>query len=135
MASLITSGEAANLTGIFNDVFDTFSRDIVIHKEPTRTITVSNDPYSYGYTETSNQVNYAYTPVSGIYAAAVKYAGDSSLGDSVRIKVKKSASDFIRAGLTEKITVDNKDYNVISYERPKNFLNSEFFIFYLETAK
>ncbi len=135
MPSLITPTEASTLTGIFGDIFDTFSRNIVVHKEPTKTVVSNNQPYSYGYSESSNEVNYQYTPVSGVFPATIKYGGDATLGDKVRVKVKKDAMEFITEGRTEKITVDNKDYNVISFERPKKFLTSEFFMFYLEIAK
>jgi hypothetical protein len=135
MASLITSGEAVALTDIFGDIFDTFSRNIVVHKEPLRTIAVSNQTYSYGYSETSNEANYTYSPVTGVFPATIKYGSEAALGDKVRIKVKEDAKLFIREGRTEKITVDDKDYNVISYEQPKRFLTSEFFVFYLEIAK
>ena len=36
MPSLISETEKNNLTGIFNDIFDTFKREIVVNKEPNK---------------------------------------------------------------------------------------------------
>ena len=38
MPSLISTAERAILTGTFQDVFDTFKRAIVVHKEPIKVI-------------------------------------------------------------------------------------------------
>ena len=42
MASLILSTEIAAYQQAVNDHFDTFKRQITIHKEPTKTISTSN---------------------------------------------------------------------------------------------
>ena len=42
MASLLSSLEISGITGIFEDIFDTFKRTIVIHKEPVKTISQIN---------------------------------------------------------------------------------------------
>ena len=61
MPSLVTAEEEKSLTGIFSDIFDTFKRDIVIHKEPKKQITDASLPSFFGYeTDRSNKVNYKY---------------------------------------------------------------------------
>ena len=59
MPSLVTAEEEQSLTGIFNDIFDTFKRNIVIHKEPKKLIADVYVPYYFGYeTDRSNKINY-----------------------------------------------------------------------------
>ena len=147
MATLINSGEAAAITGIFNDIFDTFKRDIVVWKEPIKQITTINDSFLYGYDyPDANVVNYTYVPVSGQFSAVVKY--NDSMGkdyDSnvnsyfpdwfVRIKVKPETRDFIESGKTERIDIDNKSFNIESEVTPKKFLGNEYYVYHLKETK
>jgi len=146
MASLISTGEKATLTGIFNDIFDTFKRDIVVYKEPVKTVASINESNLFGYGDASNQVNYTYTAQSGSYEAIIRYAdqqqqdyysdlnGAIAKGDA-RIKVKKECRDFIENGRTEKIEFDGKSWNVVTSDSVRRFLDSEFFVYHLERAK
>jgi hypothetical protein len=147
MASLLSSLEISGITGIFEDIFDTFKRNIVIHKEPVKTISQINTENLFGYGDASNTVNYTYAPQSGTYFAKISYVEKTSDdpyvreltsridNDLVRIKVKEDARDYISKGKTEKITFDDKTFQIAGNEIVKNFLGSEFFIYYLkETA-
>jgi hypothetical protein len=146
MASLITSGEAAALTGIFSDIFDTFKRNVVIWKEPIRTVATINDSFLYGYDYPSNPVNYTNTPVSGIFEAVVKYNDnmdnkyDADVNSYfpegyVRIKVKPIAKNFIENGKTERIDFDGKSFNIESETTPKLFLGNEYYVYHLKEIR
>ena len=147
MPSLISDTEKSNLTGIFNDIFDTFKREVVVWKEPIRTVATINDSFLYGYDyPDSNVVNYTSTPVSGVFQAVVKYNDKMGKGyDSdvnsyfpegyVRIKVKPSTKDFIESGVTERIDFDNKSFNVESESTPKIFLGNEYYVYHLKEIK
>ena len=144
MPSLLSSTEISGITGIFNDIFDTFKRDIVVYKEPKKVISQINTDSIFGYGEASDAVNYSYVPQSGTYSAKIKYierASDdpyvmqlqSDIETSlVRIKVKDEARSYINTGKTEKVEFDGKSFNVRGNEVIKNFLGSEFYVFYLE---
>lgn len=146
MPSLISDTEKNNLTGIFNDIFDTFKRTITVHKEPKRVVDSVNTASLFGYGDPASSVNYTYVPQSGIYDATIRYNLDQAqetLGDipqyvsegAVYIKVQREARDYINKGKTEKITFDNKSFKVISEDANKSFLNSEFFVYKLESTK
>ena len=148
MPSLVTAEEEQSLTGIFSDIFDTFKRDIVIHKEPKKQITDASLPSYFGYeTDRSNKVNYKYIPVSGVYPATIRYrdtqeleplgitnAAAVSVGE-VSIKVKSDAKIFIEKGKTERITFDNKAFKISSDFAVARFLSSEFYVYQLEVTK
>ena len=143
MASLINSGDKAVVSGIFNDIFDTFKRDIVIWKEPVKTVTTINESYLYGYGDMSNLVNYANAPVSGVFPAVVKYndSMDTDYNSNVnayfpdgyvRIKVQQPTKLFLESGITERVDIDGKSFNVVSEVTPKKFLSSEFYVYNLK---
>ena len=146
MSSLISDTEKATLTGVFGDVFDTFKRDIVIYKEPVKTISSISEANLFGYGDSSSAVNYTYTPQSGTYSAIIKYQDQQDqnyysdlngpiLKGDVRIKVKKDCRDFIENGKTERIEFDSKSWNLASSDSLKKFLDSEYYVYYLERAK
>ncbi|MBC8411103.1 MAG: hypothetical protein H8E12_20660 [Rhodobacteraceae bacterium] len=146
MASLISSGEKAELTGVFGDVFDTFSRNIIVYKEPIKTVSSINEANIFGYGDTSNQVNYSYTAQSGTYPATVQYADhqqqkySSDVGGAipqgqVRIKVRPDCRDFIKNGRTERIEFDDKSWDLVSDDTAKKFLDSEYYVYHLERRK
>jgi len=149
MASLLTSTETTNLVGILGDVFDTFKRDVVIHKSPKKVISQINESQLFGYGEAANPVNYTYTPQSGVYSAKISYVEnkaneyvqdfqsniDSNL---VRMKVQGDAKDYIESGTTENITFDDKTFNLLGDHMVKNFLGPSgytTYVYYLKETK
>ncbi len=146
MPSLISETEKNNLTGIFNDIFDTFKREIVIHKEPKKIISQVNTSSLFGYGDPASSINYSYTPVSGIFQATVRYnleqeterladiPSQVSVG-GVFIKVQEPARNYINKGKTERVTFDNKSFKVVSEDANKSFLNSKFYVYKLEATK
>ena len=146
MPSLISTAERAILTGTFQDVFDTFKRAIVVHKEPIKVISSIDESMIFGYGEYSNPVNYSYQPVSNTFYATIRYVDNQQMDHAgtigtdipkglVRIKVEKEAMDFIENGKTEKITFDGKSFNLASTVAVKRFLDSEFFVYHLEITE
>ena len=146
MPTLISETEKNSLTGIFNDIFDTFKRQIVVHKEPKKVVSQVNTASLFGYGDPASSINYTYVPVSGVFDATIRYNLDQDeerLGDipndvaigGVFIKVKETARDYINKGKTEKITFDNKSFKVTSLDANRSFLNSKFFVYKLESTK
>lgn len=151
MPSLISPTERANLTGIFNDIFDTFQRTIVIYKESLKVPNSNALPENFAFGFGENQANDAYTYIerTGIYSATIRYATSASENAFKRlpdtnvwipeggcsIKVKRECRDFINDGKTEKVIVDEKTYYLNSEERKQMFLDSEFWVFVLQPRK
>tara|TARA_B100000287_G_C20636750_1_gene781933 strand:+ start:19 stop:468 length:450 start_codon:yes stop_codon:yes gene_type:complete len=149
MASLLTSTETSNLVSILGDVFDTFKRDVVIHKSPKKVISQINESQLFGYGEAANPVNYTYTPQSGVYSAKISYIENkaneyvqdfqSNIDTNlVRMKVQKDAKDYIENGTTENITFDDKTFNLLGDHMVKNFLGPSgytTFVYYLKETK
>jgi hypothetical protein len=150
MASLLQSTEVENLVSILGDVFDTFKREIVVHKSPKKVISSLNTSQLFGYGEASGPVaNYTYIPQSGIHYAKISYLeskGDeyyqelSSKVDSniVRIKVESETKDYIENGKTENISFDSKTFNLLGDQMVKNFLGPSgytTYVYFLQETK
>lgn len=145
MASLISQTERQSLTGIFGDIFDTFKRDIVIYKEPKKIIEEINLDGVFGYGEYSQAANYTYIPVTGVYPAVIRYANDAEYKEvdevtssipfgHATIKVEANARGFIKKDKTEKITFDNKTFELVSSDKVQRFLDSEYYIFLVKAT-
>ncbi len=147
MASLISAAERSGLESTFDDIFDTFKREIVIHKEPIKTVADLDMDMFYGYDVPYDKpTNFTYTSVTGTYYATIRYSDQQSEGlepelntsvpqGSVRIKLKSDGMNFIESGKTEKITFDNRTFNIASDRAVKNFLDSNYYVYYLEQVK
>lgn len=147
MPSLISPSERQVLTGIFNDIFDTFQRTIVIYKESTK-IPVNPQPQGlFGFGDSQAQDNYTYSEVTGVFPAVVRYQSIEQPmnlnpeivsyipGGEVTIKVRKDCRDFINNGKTEKLLIDERIFMLDGEERKQTFLDSEFWVFKLKTSK
>ncbi|MAH47099.1 hypothetical protein CMI37_14830 [Candidatus Pacearchaeota archaeon] len=143
MASLISATEKESLTGIFGDIFDTFKRTIVVHKEPVRKVQQINLTNIFGYGEPSNQTNFEYVEQYQEIDAVVRYKSNHGFQDiedsnmqyidgDASIKVNQTGKDYIKSGKTEKIIVDGKTFNVNGEEIVQRFLDSEYYIFNLK---
>jgi hypothetical protein len=144
MASLVPAAAKALFEAALGDHFDTFKTTITIHKEAKKTITLAASQNIYaGYSAPKETVTY--TPVSKSYSAIVNYKENQPLeyqdeikaniekGD-VRIKVEADCSTYISKGKTLSIEIGGNQFNVISSEGARYFLDKTYYVFYLEAT-
>jgi hypothetical protein len=149
MPSLVSPTERANLTGIFNNIFDTFARNIVIVKEPIK-ILVSPAPSQnlFGFGENQASDAYTYSGVTGIFPATIRYGSPESQSalktaeltaytfeGPVTIKVRPDCRDFINTNKTLHILVDGRTFFLDTSEHKQAFLDSAFYVFTLKATK
>ena len=148
MANLLSDTDKGYFTGVLGDLFDTFQRSIVVHKEPVKTISNINSSNTYaGYGDTPNIENIEYVPKSQTLQAMISYMdrAQSSLDTeinisvpknaAVRIKVKQDCRDYIKTGRTERVEIDGKSFNVIGDESVKHNFGYTLYVYYLELTK
>ncbi len=143
MASLLTTGEKYSFGQTYNDLFDTLSRDIVVFKEPIKTIdSIESTPF-FGYPSDTLEESVSYTAVSGVYKARVFYDApnqDMTSQDTeiknplteVKIRVQNDARNFIESGKTEKITFDNKSWNINYGYVVRRYVNESYYEYLLK---
>ena len=145
MANLLSESEITNITGAFGDVFDTFKVKLVVFKEPKKVVSDVSTSFLFGYGEESEETNYSFASVSGIYSgivmrrpqktdAVIEEANIDWPHNKVLIKVEEDARNYINRGKTEKILIDDKDFNIVSSDKLVRFLTKKYYIFELEDA-
>ena len=145
MANLLSESEITNITGAFGDVFDTFKVKLVVFKEPKKVVSDVSTSFLFGYGEESEETNYSFASVSGIYSgivmrrpqktdAVIEEANIDWPHNKVLIKVEEDARNYINRGKTEKILIDDKDFNIVSRDKLVRFLTKKYYIFELEDA-
>ena len=143
MADLLSAQDKAFFQSSLLDLFDTFARDIIVHKEPIKIIQSSNVDLLPGYGESSTPENIKYTPVNQTFKAMISYKKNQSTeanadigmitpGGEVRIKVQQATRNYIMDGKTERIEFDGKSFNLVSRDAVQDYWGMQLFIFYLE---
>jgi hypothetical protein len=149
MPSLLTEVEKNNLTPLLEDLFDTFARDIIVHKEPKKIVINSSTNSLAGYDDSSNENNFTYIPENKTFKAKVKYENAQDIEASktlegfpnlltqglVKIKVRKDAKDYISDGKVERIEIDGKSFNLTTAAAVKKFFNVTFYVYFLKETK
>lgn len=150
MSSLVSQSEMNDTAGIFQNIFETWSRNITIFKEPVKQEVFpqpTNSLFGYGPSQDVQLLNY--TPVTGVFPALIRYAArfaSKEKGDELQpqineyipdgacsIKVNADCKDFIVNGRTEKIQVDGYMFILDGVDPQTQFFwNSQYFIFNLE---
>jgi hypothetical protein len=153
MSNLLTDAERASFTDVIENHFDTFKRSITIFIEPKQNFNnSSSQKYIPGY-QASVTANPALTIISAVHEAIVTYGdfdrnvspstGKNTDSGLVKIKVKQTTYDYIKANKIIKIIIDGDSFNIASVGRRANFLNKNlgstlgeiFYIFELEYTK
>jgi hypothetical protein len=145
--SYISSDVAASFSNEYDQFFDYFSRVFIVNKDPIRVINQLSSPMIYGYGQNSDQTNFTYVPVTGVFNGRIYYnnAKDNDVVDpalkvifakgDVTLKVKQPARDFIANGKTINLEFDGKTWNIITEDIVKRYLNNSYYIYGLEQTK
>lgn len=143
MPSLVAGQDMLWATGTLRDHFDTFSQQIIVHKEPKKTVDNTSTPTLHGYSSRRASVSYTSTPVSGIFSAIVNYnRDDQNLTDEnglqirtpdgeLTIKTTGGCKDFIVNGKTKNIEIDGKTFNLTSSYKVQKFFGLDYYYFTL----
>jgi hypothetical protein len=154
MSSLVSQNEKNYVINTFSGIFDTWSREIIVFKEPIKTAIIPNpNPNAlFGFGSEQQTPIFSYTPVTGVFQALIKYAGrygsDSKQNEinseldaylahgPVSIKVQGPTKDFIINGKTDKIIVDGLT-TIIDGDtyRPQTFWGTQYYIFDLQVIQ
>ena len=140
--SFVTANEQTILSGLLDNTFQTFQREIVIWKTPIKMpISTSQEPQgSFGFGGAPLEQEYQYIPVSGVFPAVVRYASTRHIGEApvlqdtntmipigeVKIKVRPDCYAFIENGTTDKISFDNRNWYFVGKPQIASFMGTIF---------
>jgi hypothetical protein len=150
MSSLFTDSEKYNLSSIFNDIHDTFSRPIYIYKK-AKQVVISNEPtHNFLWDSAPSNSTTSVELVSGVFNARILYGKEQKMDqfDSatnnnavaqntsslemgmVRIKLDPTGSAFI--GDAQRVMFDNEIFEVTSSVRPHGLFTPQFYTYFLK---
>lgn len=147
MSNLISEAEKLYYASAIKDLHDTFSKEITVWQRSSQEIVSEDDSYDAFYDKKKSDV--IYSSQSRVIKARTKHldrqdkefalAINSAANqinvtqefDVVRIKVDNSDSEYVRDA--EKVTIENKDYSVITVPRPHGLFETNYDTFYLRS--
>lgn len=150
MSAFLSSTTISNLTGIFERHFSQYSSGInnycTIYKEPLQIINNSAAEVLAGYgSDSMSNSDITYQEVSQTFPAMIINSKDitsqpfaqlnlSVDKNSVFIKVKQTAKDYINNGKTERVILNGQTYNNIGSYGVQNYFGSFYYYFKLDST-
>jgi len=149
MGSLINDNDKEAYESVFDNIHDTFAREIKFIKDAQRVI-LSTDPYyNYLYKNSKGQITSVKRKIiEATFKARILYVGrqnedlfdgetsaqikvDKHVGE-VRIKVAKDGYDYLKE--TKRCEFDGRKFSVISDEMPHGLFSPRYYTFYLKAV-
>jgi hypothetical protein len=147
MASFFPENVKKRLSEQFNNLHDTFAREMVVYKEAQKVVINSDPNYNYIYNETGGTTSIQNVPQKKIINARILYDNDrdteyfGEFGSStkirrvdstsrVRIKLKKEDYLFIKDA--KRIEFDERMFLVDSDPRPHGLFDVYFYTLHLK---
>lgn len=147
MGSLINDSDKEKLESVFDDIHDTFAREIKFIKDAQRVILSTNPNYNYLYKNTRGQIQSVKRQIiEDVFMARILYIGkqdedlfdgetnsqikvDKHIGE-VRIKVDKKGYEYLKD--TKRCEFDGRKFSIVSDEMPHGLFSPRYYNFYLK---
>ena len=147
MTSFIDNIDKDGLESVFDDLHDTFARDIKFIKDSQKIILSTNPNYNYLYKNTPGQMSSVKNKIiQTTMKARILYVGrqfedsfdaeagaqikvDKHVGE-VRVKVNKDGYDFLKGA--KRCELDGRIFTISSDERPHGLFSPKYYTFYLK---
>jgi hypothetical protein len=147
MTSFIDNIDKDGLESVFDDLHDTFARDIKFIKDSQKIILSTNPNYNYLYKNTQGQMSSVKNKIiQTTMKARILYVGrqfedsfdaeagaqikvDKHVGE-VRVKVNKDGYDFLKGA--KRCELDGRIFTISSDERPHGLFSPKYYTFYLK---
>ena len=147
MGSLINISDKEAFESVFDDIHDTFARDIKFIKEAQRVILSTDPNYNYLYKNVRGGVtSVGRNIVEATFKARILYVGRQNEGmfdaevnaqikvekhvGEVRIKVDKEGYNYLKE--TKRCEFDGRKFSIISDEMPHGLFSPKYYTFYLK---
>ena len=147
MASLLTTAQNAALQSAFNDLHDTFAREIYIYKEAKRVVLATTPTFNPIYQQNLTQQEVVERQIqSGMFSARISYDTDRAESyvtspeidsqlkikipdGTVRIKLDKTGYQYIKKA--KRVDFDGRRFSITSDVRPHGLFEPNYYTFFL----
>jgi hypothetical protein len=140
MPSLLTTAEKTTYGSVFNDIHDTFSREIRFWKTPKRVVLSTDTEYNFLYDD-QESISYNTIVESGVFNGRILW-GDPSKAfmnpnfreeiseNTCRVKVRSDSMHVFNS--VEQIEIDGKNVQKINSERPHGLFEIDYYTIYFK---
>lgn len=145
--SLLTSTEKAALAAVFDDIHETFAREITVYKEASTVVIITDPNYNPLYKTAGQTTSIINTPVYKTFKARIQYQDDvgkkywseqglnsqiklEAVVGTVRLKIDQDAYDYVKDA--RRFDVDGKRYVLNSTFRPHGLFDIQYYTLYLK---
>lgn len=139
--NLFSDLQKASYSSAFNDIHDSFGRDVVVIKEPKKVIVQTQDQSHNYFYDRSSQTSTVeqLIPVSGVFKMRIMWQDPSKElfggptnevrpkihDNTCRLKMKKDAFDFIEG--YKEFLVDGRGCEWVGFSKPHGIISIDFY--------
>jgi len=139
--NLFSDLQKASYSSAFNDIHDSFGRDVVVIKEPKKVIVQTQDQSHNYFYDRSSQTSTVeqLIPVSGVFKMRIMWQDPSKElfggptnevrpkihDNTCRLKMKKDAFDFIEG--YKEFLVDGRSCEWVGFSKPHGIISIDFY--------
>tara|TARA_Y100000592_G_C5482423_1_gene326500 strand:- start:2974 stop:3438 length:465 start_codon:yes stop_codon:yes gene_type:complete len=149
MASLISQADKDAIEAIFNDIHDTFARDLYVYKQPATTVISPSLDYNGLYNNVQGNKTIQNNPQIRTFKARIKYLDTSeetteNVADlnsqlqvqrpiqEVRIKIDKAGYEYIKD--SKRVELDGRRFVINRDVVPHGVFSPNYYNVYLRAA-
>jgi hypothetical protein len=142
MPTLLSDIEKTAYSNVFNDIHDTFSRDVIVWKTPKKVVVSTNNNHNFLYND-QESLKVDYIPVSGTFKARVEWGDPSKLilnpdirteikGNVCRLKVKQDFINFMDGAA--QVEIDGRKVEQIGSNKPHGLFDIDFYTLFFKES-
>jgi hypothetical protein len=145
--SLLSNAEKSALNSVFDDIHETFARDIIVYKDASQIVIITDPNFNPLYNTGGQTTSVINTPVYKTFKARIQYNDDikkeyweeykanaqiklQEVVGTVRIKIRVDDYEYIKDG--RRFDLDGARYVLNSSNRPHGLFGVRFQTLYLK---
>ena len=138
--------QKSSYSSVFNDIHESFGRDVIVIKEPKKVIVQTQDQSHNYFYDRSSQASTVeqLIPVSGVFKMRIMWQDPSKElfggptnevrpkihDNNCRLKMKKDAFDFIDG--YKEFLIDGKSCEWIGFSKPHGLISIDFYTVFVK---
>lgn len=150
MTSFLPDDQKKTLAEQFNNLHDTFAREIVVYKEAQKVVINTDPNYNYIYNQTGGTTSVQNVPQKKIMKARILYDDNRDIeyfgefasstkikrvNSSSRVRIKLSKEDYNYFKDVKRIEFDERMFLIDSDVRPHGLFDVYFYTLYLKPVE